>query len=141
MIRRPPRTTRTDTLLPYPTLFRSEDQEAVRCLHGRRNGADIETGEHGIERPAELALLNPADIATGRRARGLGELLRHGGKFRTAAELLGEAVREFLDLRPIGGVVDRPQDPRDMKQIGKESWRERVWQYVLLSVVAGSLKK
>src|SRR3546814_21107753 len=25
MIRRPPRSTRTDTLFPYPTLFRSED--------------------------------------------------------------------------------------------------------------------
>src|SRR3546814_2503896 len=25
MIRRPPRSTRTDTLLPYPTLFRSQD--------------------------------------------------------------------------------------------------------------------
>src|SRR3546814_18522659 len=28
MIRRPPRSTRTDTLFPYTTLFRSEDQQA-----------------------------------------------------------------------------------------------------------------
>src|SRR3546814_13510505 len=30
MIRRPPRATRTDTLFPYPTLFRSEGQMEVR---------------------------------------------------------------------------------------------------------------
>src|SRR3546814_10330319 len=29
MIRRPPRSTRTDTLFPYPTLFRSADAVAV----------------------------------------------------------------------------------------------------------------
>src|SRR3546814_6964437 len=29
MIRRPPRSTRTDTLFPYPTLFRSHEQQAA----------------------------------------------------------------------------------------------------------------
>src|SRR3546814_9701605 len=29
MIRRPPRSTRTDTLFPYTTLFRSDEQKAV----------------------------------------------------------------------------------------------------------------
>src|SRR3546814_14023328 len=32
MIRRPPRPTRTDTLFPYTTLFRSLQQEAARKL-------------------------------------------------------------------------------------------------------------
>src|SRR3546814_15645968 len=32
MIRRPPRSTRTDTLFPYPTLFRSEVLERVQFL-------------------------------------------------------------------------------------------------------------
>src|SRR3546814_5428701 len=31
MIRRPPRSTRTDTLFPYTTLFRSRPQLFVRC--------------------------------------------------------------------------------------------------------------
>src|SRR3546814_15596906 len=31
MIRRPPRSTRTDTLFPYTTLFRSHDQSALVC--------------------------------------------------------------------------------------------------------------
>src|SRR3546814_11915836 len=29
MVRRPPRSTRTDTLFPYPTLFRSPDAETI----------------------------------------------------------------------------------------------------------------
>src|SRR3546814_6387457 len=32
MIRRPPRSTRTDTLFPYTTLFRSPASSKVRCL-------------------------------------------------------------------------------------------------------------
>src|SRR3546814_20739886 len=36
MIRRPPRSTRTDTLLPYTTLFRSEE------------GRELVTGEVGV---------------------------------------------------------------------------------------------
>src|SRR3546814_20592143 len=35
MIRRPPRSTRTDTLFPYPTLFRSGRGEEVREPSGR----------------------------------------------------------------------------------------------------------
>src|SRR3546814_11514443 len=35
MIRRPPRSTRTDTLFPYTTLFRSPVRRASRVLLGR----------------------------------------------------------------------------------------------------------
>src|SRR3546814_5548048 len=38
MIRRPPRSTRTDTLFPYTTLFRSSRVPSARCL-GRRSWA------------------------------------------------------------------------------------------------------
>src|SRR3546814_13562984 len=34
MIRRPPRSTRTDTLFPYTTLFRSEGDATARHRHG-----------------------------------------------------------------------------------------------------------
>src|SRR3546814_4659144 len=33
MIRRPPRSTRTDTLFPYTTLFRSDRRSAARLAH------------------------------------------------------------------------------------------------------------
>src|SRR3546814_9899530 len=38
MIRRPPRSTRTDTLFPYTTLFRSPDRPES-CASGRRGSA------------------------------------------------------------------------------------------------------
>src|SRR3546814_13179451 len=44
MIRRPPRSTRTDTLFPYTTLFRSPDHRALRVV--RRPDA-----EHLAARP------------------------------------------------------------------------------------------
>src|SRR3546814_14930750 len=47
MIRRPPRSTRTDTLFPYTTLFRSED---------RRERLAHEVGEH-----VEAAAMRHAD--------------------------------------------------------------------------------
>src|SRR3546814_11165325 len=40
MIRRPPRSTRTDTLFPYTTLFRSRDEQAAG--EAREGGADAE---------------------------------------------------------------------------------------------------
>src|SRR3546814_11576463 len=44
LIRRPPRSTRTDTLFPYTTLFRSEDpRDAFFSRHGARL-ADLPQG-------------------------------------------------------------------------------------------------
>src|SRR3546814_3450521 len=40
MIRRPPRSTRTDTLFPYTTLFRSEEQRLVQAHAPFAQGAD-----------------------------------------------------------------------------------------------------
>src|SRR3546814_1803441 len=40
MIRRPPRSTRTDTLFPYTTLFRSSDQGSGSQAFGRVAGSD-----------------------------------------------------------------------------------------------------
>src|SRR3546814_14497843 len=38
MIRRPPRSTRTDTLFPYTTLFRSDDRIAILTRVGEKEG-------------------------------------------------------------------------------------------------------
>src|SRR3546814_2889401 len=40
MIRRPPRSTRTDTLFPYTTLFRSFDGRVADGLRGRQKAPD-----------------------------------------------------------------------------------------------------
>src|SRR3546814_5308060 len=52
MIRRPPRSTRTDTLFPYTTLFRS-----VHLAGGHRVAADDEAGGEGIARRRGLQRL------------------------------------------------------------------------------------
>src|SRR3546814_3352871 len=65
MIRRPPRSTRTDTLFPYTTLFRSDDLRAKRLPVDERTPArhrpaishlqtirpEYRAGRHGAPRP------------------------------------------------------------------------------------------
>src|SRR3546814_5919980 len=79
MIRRPPRSTRTDTLFPYTTLFRSQpgfaggDIFAAEALHrlrqcrfGRTHGCDclVPGRARGIERaPADRARRHEACLA------------------------------------------------------------------------------
>src|SRR3546814_11969471 len=56
MIRRPPRSTRTDTLFPYTTLFRSADEGIIAV---QRILLDPKTGEkqyHAALREAKLTL-------------------------------------------------------------------------------------
>src|SRR3546814_8361992 len=54
MIRRPPRSTRTDTLFPYTTLFRS--REAAEVNRGRRIQRNVERGQRVIRREAEITV-------------------------------------------------------------------------------------
>src|SRR3546814_19094170 len=60
MIRRPPRSTRTDTLLPYTTLFRAEQRGVTVALAVERAvqwpQADLRLGNHGIARLLEIAI-------------------------------------------------------------------------------------
>src|SRR3546814_3209906 len=58
MIRRPPRSTRTDTLFPYTTLFRSGDGILLgRCLGPRRAAA--QDSQHAQYRHAQCAQPEP----------------------------------------------------------------------------------
>src|SRR3546814_21088877 len=73
MIRRPPRSTRTDTLFPSTTLFRS------RLVHGGLRGFqiveldDLEARQQGREAVAELLLIGGADRRHGAAVEGVGE--------------------------------------------------------------------
>src|SRR3546814_10569127 len=59
MIRRPPRSTRTDTLFPYTTLFRSEHRLRNRdMLLGRRRAL---AAEQGIEQTGEVRAAEAAE--------------------------------------------------------------------------------
>src|SRR3546814_16968376 len=56
MIRRPPRSTRTDTLFPYTTLFRSIRQQACR------RPAEVEADAVGSEDRIEGAAVGDVDL-------------------------------------------------------------------------------
>src|SRR3546814_7453229 len=68
MIRRPPRSTRTDTLIPYTTLFRSEAGPMFARLLKDKIGKVIEAGDidnavaaaAAAAKPGEVVLLSPA---------------------------------------------------------------------------------
>src|SRR3546814_18531579 len=51
MIRRPPRSTRTDTLFPYTTLFRSRIPDSTGITNAHRNGLLLAQAEHSINQP------------------------------------------------------------------------------------------
>src|SRR3546814_18311345 len=56
MIRRPPRSTRTDTLFPYTTLFRSaRHARRGRQNLGDRDGAEHQEGAEDAEHEAKVA--------------------------------------------------------------------------------------
>src|SRR3546814_12368286 len=121
MLRRPPRSTRTDTLSPYPTLFlsrgRSRRRKRLR-LH--------------LER--EKQMMNFANMTTEQLA-----------DYRERVAVLNDQLRANLD-RPAPNIVVMTQgilamvddDPllaaarqmELMSEIGRASCRERVCQYV-----------
>src|SRR3546814_13987770 len=74
MIRRPPRSTRTDTLFPYTTLFRSHPRpQALQKIPGDEKRTERNGEPHRMEaqRPAE-----PVDLGPPRRIGGEGEQQR-----------------------------------------------------------------
>src|SRR3546814_18982830 len=122
MILRPPRSTRTDTVFPYTTLFRSA-----------RFGIEIVTFQRHINGagrvPKQLAanaLL--ADAACG-GAGGVIDLLKSFRGIRRETCGPGERVPLL------------PSAPAFRGELGRPSCRERVGQYVPISVGAVALKR
>src|SRR3546814_4593920 len=72
MIRRPPRSTRTDTLFPYTTLFRSRREavvvvQTVRIVHRLHPAANIVSGNR-LTRAARLDRLAEEIVDIGTRS-------------------------------------------------------------------------
>src|SRR3546814_8841476 len=66
MSRLPPRSTRTDTLFPYTTLFRSVADDRVE--RGDQDRVAVERGSHVV-----AAHLHPGDGGVGEQARDVGQ--------------------------------------------------------------------
>src|SRR3546814_9858573 len=93
MHRRPPSTTRTDTLGPYTTLFRSEAPQdtSLRNAHGRFDDAARPPAERdGYRPPLKLAVLLPlsGNLATAGASVRDGLLAGYYGERRTRPEIL-----------------------------------------------------
>src|SRR3546814_20228290 len=95
MLRRPPRSTRTDTLFPYTTLFRSQVNLIEGILREAAHANDPSRLKPLRERfiAAKSSLLENLAIAAGSEAKQLGTL---------AGELPqhGEGAGNILELRP-----------------------------------------
>src|SRR3546814_13102237 len=117
MIRRPPRSTRTDTLFPYTTLFRSWLADADAAIDWAVAGA--------------IASWADTDDGCVIRDRGYPAEI-----FRRIVDTRLRANDPRLTLRgqTLDGVIAAMRaGPRAMVgalQIGRASWRERVCQYV-----------
>src|SRR3546814_15097436 len=102
MIRRPPRSTRTDTLFPYTTLFRSPQvvREAVFLFHDLEPAARI---QHGTL--------------------DLGAVAHNAGILHQRVELLRRVAGDLLGLEAVEGtaeIVALAQDS-DPRQAGLEA--------------------
>src|SRR3546814_11864067 len=114
MIRRPPRSTRTDTLFPYTTLFRSDDGEIVGLvadvlLHRLHDDVRQVHAHPGVAVALVVIELRPADGAAAARLvladqflvelLGIEGLLVARGDIRIAAGPEGEdVVDRFLGV-------------------------------------------
>src|SRR3546814_17275194 len=134
MRRRPPRSTRTDTLFPYTTLFRSSSGNRPSCWCSApkpaRGGTTAEDG-FSLQRIRKSSMSEPAVAIPGAPESDSG----HIGARRTFAIIAHpDAGQTTLTekLLLVGGAIH---------PTGRATCRERVCQYVKSSVAAVALKK
>src|SRR3546814_11821035 len=137
MLRRPPRSTRTDTLFPYTTLFRSREdlrRALFRALRAERAGRRVPAFRRlAPRRAAGDELLHPVLVRAGSRG-GLPGRLSAGPA--PAARVGGVLLRPRRararprDLRTPRHVLPRPGAPRRQHPTGRASCRERSGPYV-----------
>src|SRR3546814_17956051 len=105
MIRRPPLSTRTDTLFPYTTLFRSgrefgADMLAVtREALGEPDEEELDDGEVGIPVPGTMAVLGISFLSCAVLLAGLPPLSGFVAKFAILSGLFHPAVLDRKSTR------------------------------------------
>src|SRR3546814_20919678 len=145
MIRRPPRSTRTDTLFPYTTLFRSQGHDArpppalvsvavCRRTHDRGGAERACLHRHGSLRETDSEAERRA--AAPRRAL---EVWFQVGQVDHPLLLHRKAAQELLGDHPAAGI--RRLGQSQPGEIGRAACGERGCQYVDSWVAAVYLKK
>src|SRR3546814_18011965 len=136
MIRRPPRSTRNDTLLPYTTLFRSvyaEDPDrgflpSIGRLTRYEPPLDVDgvRVDDGVDEGSEISMFYDPMIA---------KLVAWGSSRDEAADRLYDAIGRYR-IRGVGhnlpflAATIAMTRVRAGRQLARASWRERVREYV-----------
>src|SRR3546814_17935694 len=104
MIRRPPRSTRTDTLFPYTTLFRSASEQFTLGGDsiGRAFPSGYVVGDKGYGLSAELAWAGAKPWPAGLKGSEL-YVFADGGEVWTASRFFGLLPRPNYELASAGG--------------------------------------
>src|SRR3546814_14170757 len=131
MIRRPPISTRTDTLFPYTTLFRS-----ARFVIARLVGQDHAGLQGLVASPEGGDALRPfvnAEKASHAMSRAMRIIEACRPKILACQHIKLRPSRAFWKLRSGKGDVALENQREALLhfiEIGRASWRERVCQYV-----------
>src|SRR3546814_161203 len=119
MIRRPPRSTRTDTLFPYTTLFRSlvahealrahrrapYEHEAPQRRRCRPRGREARDDDHRSVAPPDLHVTDPVRSPSTRRAGASEEAAGEGLAVARGAGILCAEHLEQVDVALASGLV------------------------------------
>src|SRR3546814_3258292 len=112
MIRRPPRSTRTDTLFPYTTLFRSAAVKRQQATLAERHAGIKQAAQaralHGARRPAYLLSgLLECGVCGGVYAIVVGDRYGCAGHHRGRSCANGRTIRrEELERRALAGMTE-----------------------------------
>src|SRR3546814_10361830 len=106
MIRRPPRSTRTDTLFPYTTLFRSDD--------GRIRTADADGRRRRDDEDGEVRHMSGLPIPAFLQSEGFVTLLAALSALLTVAAVW----RGLLDAKPLSGRLKELERRRNVLRQG-----------------------
>src|SRR3546814_11511314 len=127
MIRRPPRSTRTDTLFPYTTLFRSACNDH-HVLRARLVGDEREVGWVGLG--FVTGRDHDDDALIGRARDGADERGAGRSTAQRKVDDLCAVLDSDVDCRRNVGVIMAETGRIAGSEIGRASCRERVWEYV-----------
>src|SRR3546814_16126851 len=120
MIRRPPRSTRTDTLVPYTTLFRSALCAGLLDLQGRSAALlNLKIGQAiAVLRPRQ-----PVRVAGLRRRHHVAVAILRQARLIILAILHQRKRVRLPRLTDHRGIIDRPAVRPEARRVGKEGAR------------------
>src|SRR3546814_14255437 len=104
MIRRPPRSTRTDTLFPYTTLFRSSNSMTEKVAHRPPRRVDRRLAEHRLGKAAGT---EPGAVRPGQMSREIGDGSDHRRPGLCRAVVVRRIVAERMEAMASGTVQNR----------------------------------